>query len=88
MYKNERFRLDVAQIRYSDREIVALKTVALVKEYFPEGIALAEIEGLLSDIRGKLASGMITYTSPLDMAQENDAMGQRYVNRINKLLGG
>lgn len=88
MDKNERFRLDVAQTRYSDRKYVAYKTVELVKEYFPEGITLAEIEGLLSDIRDELASGMITYTSPLDMAQENDAMGQRYVNRINKLLGG
>ncbi len=85
MTDDERFRLDVAQLRFSDRKKVVVQTVSAVKEYFPEGITLGEIEGLLSDIRSKLVGGLITYTAPLDLAQENEDVAKRYRERIRKM---
>ena len=85
MTNDERFRLDVAQIRYRDRKKIVHETVLAIKENFPEGVTFAEIENILADIRNELAVGMITYKSPLDLAQENEEVAKRYRDRIKAM---
>ena len=85
MTDDERFRLDVAKVRFLDRKKVVQETVSAVMTYFPEGISLAEIEAILSDTREELSGGMITYASPLDMAEDNAVMAERYRERMEFL---